>query len=589
MVEVVVTESSSGLQSLRLRKTNWPDSGVYLGPKDRDHKPNEVSKKDKFSLNKLTEDFPALWKNACREESPDPNGAAGKLMKAFGDLLDVEQVEYAKIEREALFLFDLSTLGFKGLDLNVLMVHHPPKNKTEARIHTELLADYTHSVKSIGFCFQIILSNNKGKVAVKSLATAESVSIFGNDLSRLFESKLPAAVLFEIIRRQVHLEKLCPFDTTREARSDTFRGRRKELDALISKDSSPLMVTGARRIGKTSLIRRAYNILRVQQSYRDLDASRQRVFFLNCLNLRNRWDCYREMAHEIDVRSERRIEKDERNTVYMLERQSRGGRAPLVLFFDELDRLVESDESDGWPLFSMLKKSVDAGWIRVIFAGYRSMQRLRFGHGIPTNSSGPQVPDSPFYGSMRELSLEPLTKHETESLLREPLESVGIKISKENEILSRIWKSTAGYPYLVQFYGEQLFRRASSSITQEIKLLHLEEVEQGDELGEFLESHFLENTLDGGMPIQLERLCVYLIAYLGGGQDWVKSDFWEQCQKHITFNHDELHNALRNLKDAGILAVSGDRYRIATPILCQKLKRAFPDLEILLETVVSKY
>ena len=72
--------------------------------------------------------FPTQWQECCQEADPSPYGSAGKLLTALGDLLRVEQVAYEKVERTALFLLNLSTLGLKGMDLNVVMVSHPPQD-----------------------------------------------------------------------------------------------------------------------------------------------------------------------------------------------------------------------------------------------------------------------------------------------------------------------------------------------------------------------------------------------------------------------------------------------------------------------------
>jgi hypothetical protein len=77
--------------------------------------------------------FRELWDNACNESVPDPNGAAGALIGAIAEKLDADAVEDAKIFPAAFFLWDLSHLGFKGMELNVVMVAHPPSSRENAQ------------------------------------------------------------------------------------------------------------------------------------------------------------------------------------------------------------------------------------------------------------------------------------------------------------------------------------------------------------------------------------------------------------------------------------------------------------------------
>ena len=80
--------------------------------------------------------FDRLWDDAQREASPDPKVAAGALMKTFAEALGVELIAFGKTGPAALFLFDLSKLGFKGMDMNVAMVTHPAVTETENGVPT---------------------------------------------------------------------------------------------------------------------------------------------------------------------------------------------------------------------------------------------------------------------------------------------------------------------------------------------------------------------------------------------------------------------------------------------------------------------
>ena len=77
--------------------------------------------------------FDRLWDDAQREASPDPKVAAGALMKTFAEALGVELIAFGKTGPAALFLFDLSKLGFKGMDMSRLIARFQIGGKTPSR------------------------------------------------------------------------------------------------------------------------------------------------------------------------------------------------------------------------------------------------------------------------------------------------------------------------------------------------------------------------------------------------------------------------------------------------------------------------
>jgi len=523
--------------------------------------------------------FSEVWERACAEAAPDPNHAAGDLMKELAELLKVEQIEYAKLPGGALFLLDLSSLGFSQMSLNVMMVSHPPANPDQERDQAELLQQYKNAVRSVGFCFQIVLDDKLPPPNPFISSSLDAVFISGADLRRLFASDVPHGVFFEIIRRQVRLENLCPFDTTHEARGAMFRGRRTELNRLVVNLSTHFVLSGARRIGKTSLLKRAHEALWRQRDFRD------RTFYFNCITWGDYLDCAHRLAHQIDPKREVRIDRSPRNLAYLLERSSSRGTKPLVLFFDEMDRVVDSDAAKGWPFFSVLAEGAGAHWIRIVFAGYRSMGHLTLGE-ISGHSPSASRPDTPFLGSLEPIALHPLSRGDTTDLLAEPFRSVGIPIRRGDVLLDRIWQGTSGYPFLVQFYGERLFIRATERTPTEVQLEDVEAVENSYELSDFLETHFLENTIDRGRPVASERLCAFLFAHHGVAEGWTEGDFLEYCRESgHELDLKEIHDVLRNLYNAKVLSFCGGRYSFAFPLLRRILRQSFPDLESLLNSL----
>lgn len=523
--------------------------------------------------------FSSLWENACKEEAPNPLGAAGQLMAAIADLLDVEQVEYSQVGRVALFLCDLSPLGFKGMDLNVVMVTHPPMTEGESGSHVELLSQYKHAVESIGFCFQIVLSQDLPETTDHVPDWLESVLICGSDLERLFASRLPVAGFFDIIRRQVHLQRLCPFNVTHEARGSMFRGREDEVATLTKDLDTQFVISGARLIGKTSLLVRAYNVLRVRSGFRG------RVFFFNCLTWGNYEDCVHRIAHEVNIKKEERIDLSARNILHLLRRSSNGGTKPLVLFFDELDRVVITDAATNWALFKVLAEAVTEKWIRVVFAGFRSMSLLTYDREAPCSVRTDQ-PFSPFLGALEPIQLGALTRKEALSLFCDPFRSMDISLSDEHVLRDHVWASTGGHPFLIQFYGERVFRRSASRKPQTVLPADVVEVDNSYDLHDFLTTQFLANTIHGGTPSRCERACALLFAHKHHGEPWSEGQFVRSCQeKGFSWDFGTIHESLRNLVNASVLMFMDGRYSFTFPRLENILRNSYSDLDQVLESL----
>lgn len=510
--------------------------------------------------------FNDWWKDAVHENPPDPHGAAGKLVSLLGEALNVETVEYSQVESAALFLIDLSPLSsFKGLEINVVMLTHLPKDDDEARLQAEILNQYKDAAKSIGFCFYLILDYNSGFRNPFISSSLEAVYINGEDLERLVTARFPSVVLFEIISRQIGIKQLCPFTTNREARGTMFRGRTTEVSDLTKDMKNNYLVTGARRIGKTSLLTRADSILRSRPE------TRERTFIFNCLNWSDYWDCAHRLTLKIDPHKDHRLELGSRNLSYLLQKCSMGGSRPLILFFDECDRLITEEKMRSWPFLGVLQEATSKNWARVTFSGFRLVQEL--------SSST----DSPFFGAIKSMEMRPFSPTESHDLLYDPFNVIGIPFKNHNYILDKVQKNSEGHPFVIQFYGERLFTRAVERSPQEVLPEDVDEIEEGFELSNFLKSHFLWNTSISDMPALNERLCALVFALHGTPQGWTEIEFRDECIKHIPgIRIDDIQKALSNLYFASIFGFLKGKYSFTFPQMKNTIIQLYPTVKDLL-------
>lgn len=512
--------------------------------------------------------FNSLWGRCCSDVQATSAEGINELIALVSAKLDVDQVAYEIIGRATLFLINLGPLGFKGLDLNVVMLVSPPRNDDERNAQVELLDQYRIAVRSIGICLLIYLANDDETVPPPD--THDTVHLTSRELERLLASDVPSSVLFGCIKRQIPLQRLCPFNTTHEARADMFYGRQFQVDKLTTDLETNFIISGARRIGKTSLLHKSYSILRYHPEYRD------RTYLFNCINWGTHRDCFYRLAHEIEPKSELRITEGPRNIDYLFARKSRRGTRPLLIFCDEVDRIIETDIKSNWSFFNVLAKAVEQNHIRLVLAGYRSTKLLLHEHlGHHT----------PFHGSLRPVTLDPLSQAETHDLITKPFRQLDIHLYDPDAMQSHIWNQTAGHPFLIQFYGERLFDIASQRQPQHLVMEDLQSIDGCFELAQFVENHFLENTADIGRPARAERLCAFVMARSNTSK-MQAGLIIQTCRVYSEgVTESEIREALANLVSAQIVTYSHGHYRFTLPILAFVIRQAYAEPDGFINTI----
>jgi len=533
--------------------------------------------------------FRQIWPKLLREDRPYEDSAAADLMYLLEDVFEIQSIQHTRAGNAVSFLFDLSSLGFSGMGWNVVVVSPPPANQKDARWQARFLTEQKYAADSTGFCFHVYLCDEMPPRNEYVGVAHEAVFLCRRDLAEIISAKIPKMAFAAAVRKQTPVSRLCPFNTTHEASGAMFYGRRAELNMVAEDLSKSVAVQGARRIGKTSLLRHGYRILRSRLG----EEGPSRAFYFNCLT----WGSYTHachiLAHKIDPKRELRLDRAERNVEYMIERSSRNGTRPLYLFFDESDRLIDLDAANNWKFFNLLAWAKDAGMIRFVLAGYRSVGRLVYGSGRGRGADASAIartPDTPLWMALEPLNLTPLSRRDSDSLLTEPLRGTEVRIENEPLVRDRVWKATGGYPFLVQFFGQHLFNLAVERTPHSISPDDIEVVEQSPDLREFLETHFIENTLHNGVPAAQERACAFLFAH-ANDTDWTEQDFWEACREYkVPLGADELsvvHKAVKNLSDAQVLTYAQGRYSFAFPVMREVLTSSYPDVKKALRALVG--
>lgn len=545
---------------------------------------------DNVTFLNVRQRFESIWSLCLDSPSADPEGAVGDVMQLLEEFLDVEQIESAVSDDAAAFLFDMSNLGFSGLGWNVVVVSHAPESDEAEQWQASFLADQKMATDSTGICFHILMTEDRPKKNPFVPSSLEAVFLSAKDLRQVLRAELPKMKLAGLIREQTPVSRLCPFSTEHEALGAMFYGRRPELSMVVEELTTSIAIEGARRIGKTSLLKHGYRVLRS----RFRKAGTSQAHYFNCLTWTNYRQACHMLAHKIDPRKEPRIDRGDQNIQYLLERCSHGGRRPLYLFFDEVDRLIELDATNAWHFFSLLAWAKDAGYVRFVLAGYRSIGQLVRGRTCIERSSGDRTDylpmQTPLLQALATIVLGPLSRSETSSLTSEPLKSTDVRVDNEYVVEEAVWSATAGYPFLVQFFGDRMFRRGAERSTQHINVEDVKEIQESYELHNFLVTHFIENTISNGFPSAVERCAALLFAH-AEEKAWKEQNFLRGCRDaQIPLGFDafrEVHSALENLCASQILACEHGQYRFAFPVMRQVLVDAYPDIEDIIPHLCS--
>jgi hypothetical protein len=242
-----------------------------------------------------------------------------------------------------------------------------------------------------------------------------------------------------LMLEQTDLTKLSPFVVRGVTPSRVFFGREEEEAALLSTlPTNSVALLGARRIGKTSLMRHSFGRLR---------AANLRPFFGDCQVVRT-WADFGEMASrnwKIDLPPDFKPQ----HLFELVDKLSDGSDRSTVVLLDEIDQLLDWDAEhteDEVPeaFFRACRSISQQGMAQFVFSGERIIANRMWDAR------------SPHWNFCRPLMLRQLTRPAAFSLMAEPLEALGVRIDDRDPFLTGCWNSTDGHPELLQQLGDRI-------------------------------------------------------------------------------------------------------------------------------------
>lgn len=386
------------------------------------------------------------------------------------------------------------------------------------------------------------------------------------DQERIQASRRASGELLDCISPQLDLSRLAPYETSKPVTGSRFFGREFDIRKVLQGTDSNFAVMGIRRIGKTSLLREIERRLR-EQITGDEDASNPSpILYMDCSSILTPEQFVQEVVRQLAPRELVRLEHRQFPIFFpdFLARMSRQHKGILVFLLDEFDALLQIPFGSSH-LLDQLRTASNSGHCRFVIAGFREVLRAF------TDLN------SPLYNFANPLRLKEFSQDETRNLIVAPMESLGVRFERRNEVVDRIYDETGGQPNLIQYYCsilvEDLDRRRERIISPD----NLAHVNDDEDFRGFVVNTFLDNTS------HLEKALVYsvLLDAKADNLDISESRFTVEemdgslNRRGITLPLSDLEDSCRQLELAGIFAKQGHHYHFATPVFPDVLRDGY--------------
>lgn len=390
------------------------------------------------------------------------------------------------------------------------------------------------------------------------------VAFSRNEVEGVLDSKPHPRPLVSLICQHVRLSELSPYETSAAVVGPRFFGRSVETRSILDNSETNFLVLGVRRIGKTSLLLQAKNLMERSPKYKGHGP----ILYFACNTFRDADDFVSAVTTQLDIRALRRM--NTREFPNLLRRASHSGKKPLVLLLDEMDALLQFDRLSRWLLRDVLKASSDHKYCRYIMAGFREADKEWSDLG------------SPIHGFAERIVLRNFNQEAVRDMVLKPMSYLGIAFQREASLVGRIQEETGGHPNLVQFYCQSLLKLLDSDTSgrRELSPDDLPSLYNDPDFTNYVLSTFDSNTSP------LEKLIVYSFCAEPKEQFTLEKIVAKLARRKVMPKVDEVKSSCKNLTMAGILALSGNLYGFSVPALPRLLDQHY-DISLLIDRLIG--
>lgn len=386
------------------------------------------------------------------------------------------------------------------------------------------------------------------------------------------DSRRPSGELVDRLTCQLDLSLLAPYETSKPVTGSRFFGREFEIRRILQANDTNFAIMGIRRIGKTSLMREIERQLKEQAQETGDENASERILFLDCSALGSPAGFIQEIVRKLRPQELVRLANKQYPIFFpdFLERMRQRYDGPIIFFLDEFDKVLTWHHDDD-TLLNALRASSNQGHSRYIVGGFREVMRAF------------SDLESPLYNFARPIRLKEFSREQAAAMILDPLEKLGVRFERRNDVVNRIFDETAGQPNLIQFYCSILVERLDQQRARAISPESLFDVYGNDDFRAFVLSTFMDNTT------HLEKAIVFAVmADLDAELPFGVKVVDEALEKRgVEIPLSDLDMACRNLELAGTFASRGPLFRFATPVFPRLLSQNY-DVGYLFKKVVQE-
>jgi len=356
------------------------------------------------------------------------------------------------------------------------------------------------------------------------------------DLYSIFVAKDAEKRFISIMLEQVDLTVVSPYVTSGPVPESMFFGREFELKTITRtiKDES-FAVTGSRKIGKTSVLAKLYRAFTALPEFHPL--------YLDCQAVQDYEDLITSAETAWSVSWTPRTPEHLVQLVSMVKARRRE-QLPVFLM-DEVDALLQYDQTNQERLFRVCRALSQEGKCRFVFCGGRILYALQHN------------PDSALFNFCQTIHLGYLKPRDTARIVAEPMQEMGIALEEPNTLIQRIVDLSACHPNLVQYICHQLIVQINARGERSIRLSDLDAIQHSTEFG----TYFAE--VMWGNATALERLITLLM--LDQSSITVPQVEAALRAQGLDIGRTDVERALWGLIFSSILSREGQSYTFAAP------------------------
>ncbi len=375
----------------------------------------------------------------------------------------------------------------------------------------------------------------------------------------------PASVFRSAFLKSLPLKSLSPYQFNGPVTGETFTGRTAEIREVLDSQRGNYSIVGARRIGKTSLLKAVKRAVNARGSQSDTAA-----VYLDLTNAttidRVRWELCQETWNVIedDRVFDSDISLDEFGRIL-----KRAGKQFLFLV-DEVDDLLQGPDRIQFEAF--MRNLSNGDYARFVLCGYRTLRD--------------RVTDrtSHIHNLCDVLHVGPLNRHEAMDLVTRPMERLGVTIESD-VVVESVLDHASTVPWLLQFFCDQLLQRLDAHNKRHIDATDVDFVAASDAFS-WLLTDLIDR--DSAMPV-LERIIVHI--HVASEEDVLSEEAIAQrvdrVLPYVAFT--ELRNALDYLTETYVFTRVKDAYRFFIPQIKMHYQRREQDIDYVLRSLAKQY